>query len=203
MAVTESQKDKSNLELFFCKSGNISNRQLSNTFIFLATFGQVGGFEREQVKLKLMWPERINSPSRVNWSGNACESQQHRRSTGSTRPKLSAGRRATRWFTLIKSAICWHSLHIPGCRSLCTADATNYQLFWKWNLSGLEHDRERVNQPIATFGARPDRFCSLADITVLCPNAFQREPVTCGRLSCYFCLWSLCYNIVPNENIIK
>lgn len=46
-----------------------------------------------------------------------------------------------RWFTLIKSAICWLSPHATACVSHGTADATNYQLFWKWNLSGHEHER--------------------------------------------------------------
>lgn len=76
----------------------------------------------------------------MNCSGNACESLQDRRSTGSIRPKLSVGRQTTRWFTSIKSAICWLSPRTPGCTSHSTADATNYQLFWKLNLSGLEHE---------------------------------------------------------------
>lgn len=80
------------------------------------------------------------NPNRVNWSGKAYESQQRRKSAGFTRSKLSAGRQTTRWFTLIKSAICWNCLHIPGCMSHSTADVTNYQLFWKLNLSGLDHE---------------------------------------------------------------
>lgn len=89
----------------------------------------------------------------------------------------------SRWFTLIKSAICLHSPHILGCTSHSTADGTNYQLFFlKWNLSGLEHERvgQSANRCLCPL---PGRCCSLAYITVSNPNACHWEPVTCGHLS--------------------
>lgn len=71
--------------------------------------------------------------------------------------------------TLIKAAICW--LWPRQAESRGAADATNYQLFWKWNLSGVECESVSAS----CFVCPGSESASLALIRLITVDARERH----------------------------